>query len=769
MWKSILRAAMVGLGTVAFMSVMGAVGCTQGVACKEEARHAEKSNDWRNAEKVCRQEYAATDDPNAGFQFVRALVRNGDFGTATTTGQSVAARLNTFDAYHVLADAANRAEQFSLSEEASLKALALSIENESLFDNGVALLRLGVVSLSLDQLQVAQIYLEQARWAFQLLSRAAALDPQKSTWAKAWLLSVYLVEGDVLYKKRRLFDAELKLAEVESATGGVFERFSYYLIWRQLKLGIVSSAKRREPLEAARAALELALVFIERSGSAHKDAKQAVYLNLAFIAREEARAEQGQTKLLSPTVQSLYQEALEHLQKAEDFGAAAYDLNLQRGIVLLDLGQLSEAEVAFERASATTRQSILQEVSYNLGKVKEEQGDIDGALDAYREACQSVNTLLENSGEYSEQVAAEHCLPFFRRAGLHITRGELKKAFDALIEQDWYYTIPEEHKKWRANTRGPGAPPAADVVLQRWKSRHLLILVSDTKNIWRLEVRNQGLTGSDLGSADDLEALASRLVRDPSDEEAGRLLGEKILPRVERDMGELEILTLGTMEELPLAALRRGEALAIERTPLARVLSLRSPPVQPEPRGHAVVLGNLDKSLAAAEEEAKFVAAQLGVDPLLHGAATRDKLFSADGAPLLYVAAHVAPSDLLGPHLRFGEEIVNAREIRNRKLAPKVVVLSSCIGADAHDAAKRDSLAAAFLESGSRAVIAASRTVGDRVTLALMKNLDLKLLQKEPVRALAEAQLAAAKNKMPVEDWSAFSVLLSPPVSPAPE
>ena len=227
-------------------------------------------------------------------------------------------------------------------------------------------------------------------------------------------------------------------------------------------------------------------------------------------------------------------------------------------------------------------------------------------------------------------------------------------------------------------------------------------------------------------------------------------------------MGEFEILTLGTMEDLPLASLRRDKALAIERTPLARVLSLRSPPVQPEPRGSAVVLGDLDESLTAAKEEAELVAARLGVEPLLNLAATRDKLFSADGAPLLYVAAHIDPSELLGPHLRFGKEVVNAREIRDMKLAPKIVVLSSCIGADAHDVAKRDSLAAAFLESGSRAVIAASRTVGDKVTLELMRNLDLKLLQTDPVKALAAAQLAA-KDTMPIADWSAFSVLLSPP------
>jgi tetratricopeptide (TPR) repeat protein len=761
MWKSILRAAMVGLGTVAFMSVMGAVGCTQGVACKEEARHAEKSNDWRNAEKVCRQEYAATDDPNAGFQFVRALVRNGDFGTATTIGQAVAARLNTFDAYHVLADAANRAEQFSLSEEASLKALALSVKDGSLFDYGSALLRLGVALLSLDQLQAAQINLDQARQTFELLSKTAALDPRKASGGKDRLLSVYLLEVDVLYKKRRLFEAEEKLIEIERATGGVFERFSYYLIWRELKLGIVTGAKK-EPLESARAALEQALVFIERSGTVNKDVKQAVYLNLAFVAREEARAEQQNGGLSSPTVQALYREALDHLQKAEDFEATAYDLNLQRGIVLFHLEQFSDAEVALERALETTRESILQEANYYLGRVKEAQGDVNGALGAYSTACQSVNRLLENAGEYSEQVAAEHCLPFFRRAGLHITRGEPEKALAALIEQDWYYTIPEKQKKWKANKLGPGDPPAPEVLLQRWKGRHLLILVSDTQTIWRLEVRDQQLIGCDLGAAAGLEALASRLVSDPDDAEAARLLGEKILPRVEEGTGALEILTLGTMEDLPLAALRRDKALVIERTPLARVLSLRSPPVQPEPRGSAVVLGDLGESLTAAKEEAELVAARLGVAPLLNRSATRDKLFSADGAPLLYVAAHIDPSELLGPHLRFGTEVVNAREIRDKKLAPKIVVLSSCIGADAHDVAKRDSLAAAFLESGSRAVIAASRTVGDKVTLELMRNLDLKLLQTDPVRALAAAQLAA-KDTMPIADWSAFSVLLSPP------
>lgn len=737
---------------VAFLAVGSAVSCCGTPTCEEGKQS--KSGDGA---PPCRQKDARKGEPVIELSVVRGLVKNGDYATAVIIGAQVAEQLKTFDAYHVLADAAIRAEKFREAEQAALMAVELSSKSAYVYGFASATRIVGMAQASLDHLSSGEIYLQTAARMLEMLNEAPSfLQPHDVYRAATSLPATRLLEGDILYKRRRLREAEdkMRVFRKEVSSGSIDKE--YYLIWCYLKFGILYSAQK--VYSQADFMLRQSLDLIEKVGG-NSDAKQAVYLNLAFAARESARS--GDEDLSSLEIKEKFQEALGYIRNAEASDAAPYDVHLQRGIVLYLLEDFASAEKELDIALKTAnRESILWEINYYRGLVQEGLENIPAALKAYHSACHHVEVMMENAGEYSDEVAAEHCVAFFRSIGLHVQLKEYRQALDVLIRQDWFYTLSEDNLY---NKKGSGQLPSAEQVLMDWRGRHLVVIVSDGERVWQLQVLDGAVSGRGLGSASYIDELARRLVRTPGNEEAATELGALVLPPSSREGEVLEILTLGTMAEVPLSALRRGRELAIKRTPLARVLSLRSPKMGRRSLGPAVVMGDFDEGLEAARKEAVLVAGQLGVAAFLDGEATPEVLFLAKDAELLYVAAHVETSFLWGPHFVFGKEIVNARQIRKRGLSPDIVVLSSCIGADADDEAKRDSLAGAFLASGSRAVVAASRTVGDAVTLQLMQKLNLKLLKTDPAQALAKAQLAAAEDKMSIADWAAFTVLFSPP------
>jgi CHAT domain-containing protein len=224
---------------------------------------------------------------------------------------------------------------------------------------------------------------------------------------------------------------------------------------------------------------------------------------------------------------------------------------------------------------------------------------------------------------------------------------------------------------------------------------------------------------------------------------------------------------------MPWAALRREGSLAIEQTPLARMITLRAFPARSNSRSAPVVFGDFDinSGLLDARKEAIEVAKEFGVEALIGSDATQAKFFAASEASVLYLAGHANPSRLLGAFLPIHNEKrpkdkdggISEREIRLRKVGPGIVVLSSCMGSDATDDFGWKSLTGAFIEAGSRAVIASPSTVSDQETQKLSSLLDLDLLKSDPVRALARAQVAAAKAKIPTKDWSAFTVFRAAP------
>lgn len=175
--------------------------------------------------------------------------------------------------------------------------------------------------------------------------------------------------------------------------------------------------------------------------------------------------------------------------------------------------------------------------------------------------------------------------------------------------------------------------------------------------------------------------------------------------------------------------------------------------------------------LPSARAELEHLAARTpGARLVLGDAFTRQALLAAlasDGA--LHVATHALRARTDGDG-RFapvglevaGGDVVAADEIRRTAGALELVLLSSCAGASGRmlDAEGLHGLARAFLEAGTRDVVATLRAVSDRAAhdfaLAFARRLALGDSRAAAVRA-ARRELALAGH--PPADWTAFRLL----------
>jgi CHAT domain-containing protein len=140
---------------------------------------------------------------------------------------------------------------------------------------------------------------------------------------------------------------------------------------------------------------------------------------------------------------------------------------------------------------------------------------------------------------------------------------------------------------------------------------------------------------------------------------------------------------------------------------------------------------------------------------------------------VLHIAAHVADQGRWRT-LRLADGDVDPAEMVRGHLAPHLAVLAGCGSAAAMDAEGWGSIAAALLESGTAAVIATDRSVGDAASLSVMRDFYAQPdWRADPARALARVQRALDARAATSNDeatrprsWAAFSVLRRPPAVP---
>jgi hypothetical protein len=302
-------------------------------------------------------------------------------------------------------------------------------------------------------------------------------------------------------------------------------------------------------------------------------------------------------------------------------------------------------------------------------------------------------------------------------------------------------------------------PPPTRALLIALADRTVLSYFVAEQDVWLMALRGGALSAHRLPiDAGELDALVDDLGAD--DDRALARLGAVLLPRAALPpSGAIHIVPDGPLVRVPFAALPAGRRLVethdIAYAPSAAVLAQVE--ARTAPGGAPVVLGDSLGNLPAARDEAAWVAARLGVPPRLGGAATAVALRSAREASILHVAAH-AELSARGAQLRLADRPLPASEILEAGLHPGLVVLASCVSAAAPHGAPWGALAGSFLAAGSRTVVASLWTLDDRAARRMIERFYDAGGVRDPVRALGDAQRAAAMAGEPLRAWAGFVV-----------
>jgi tetratricopeptide (TPR) repeat protein len=464
-----------------------------------------------------------------------------------------------------------------------------------------------------------------------------------------------------------------------------------------------------------------------------------------------------------------------------------------RGLLAGDRGTLDEADGLLARAEHLDppHADWPWQVATSRATLAEQRGDARGdqlAEDHYVRATALVAALRATTRDRSAFLVSSHRAPYDGLIALRARQGRWPAALATILELD----ASDMLRATAATQTGPGwidYEPASsqatnalrtdlDGTLAAWRSRDLVVVIAPAsrelggghERAYRLHLVDGQLTGEDVGDAATARRWAEALYTDPDNREAARALGALIVPP-ERTDRALEVLAIGALGQIPLAALRDPDGtLVLARRPLTRVFALHAASPPSIGAGAAAVLANPTGDLMHADVEGVLVTLAAANEPgglALRGDATRARLWQARDAAVLHVAAHVHVAGRWRA-LRLADGDVEPAELIAQHVAPRLAILASCGSAAALDEEGWGSIAAALLEAGTSVVIATDRSIDDGAALALMQSFyhqpDWRV---DPARALARVQVAFAALPAKAEHapvWPAFSVLVRPPV-----
>lgn len=186
-----------------------------------------------------------------------------------------------------------------------------------------------------------------------------------------------------------------------------------------------------------------------------------------------------------------------------------------------------------------------------------------------------------------------------------------------------------------------------------------------------------------------------------------------------------------------------------------------------EPSTGPLIVGNPTSDLAAASKEAIEVAKILGVEPLVGGAATIDRVREGFAtSSLVHLAAHAAfrAEDPLGSTIHLADGALTVRELIGSWCTASLAVLSACESGSGAVSVGGEllGLGAALLRAGVRSVIASLWQVDDAASRYLMTSLHEGLASGHPP-AVALANATASTRVQPGWSdpyyWAAFVVI----------
>lgn len=415
------------------------------------------------------------------------------------------------------------------------------------------------------------------------------------------------------------------------------------------------------------------------------------------------------------------------------------------------------------------------------GQADELAGRDDAAEAHYHRAIERAADLAAHTGADANATAlrAPHRDAADRLFALFARQGRAAAAFAALLERT--ALVPA----YAARPPLP-APLLALAATAAWRGRPLAVVVAPppsgdrSQAVHRLTLVDGDLRVEEVGTARDVAAWVVALRAhpdDPATRAAARALGRVIVPP-DAGVGTLDVLLIGTVGEVPLAALRGDDDhLVIEHRPLARVFTVWPQPPPPPPTGPALVLSDPTGDGRGMVQERLLVAARLphgtrqAGDVWTGRPATLEELAAARGAAVIHVAAHFDPT-ASSRTLRLVDadgqpRAITGTDIIGLHLDAGLVFLSGCASGASRDPEGYASVAAAFLASGARAVIATDRSIEDLTSSAIAERFYAQPdWATDPPAALARVQVELAATA-PATPWYAFQVFRGPPAPAA--
>jgi tetratricopeptide (TPR) repeat protein len=720
---------------------------------------AVKEGEYRHGVDHCLASYEQTADPTYLRWAAEAYFRLNEPDRASELARRLLGGPRAADGHRILSQILLRTPRPGTAHEASKHAAAAAEAYERAGDErGLA---------------KAMLALSQATWkagdfaaALRAANRALELAERHGPASHQW--AAHMARADAL---RRIGDR----VEARAAMQRAIERATTACerTWTYLKSGMLHMEGDSNGLARAE------MAHAEQDNRQCRDpiASRSLDHNLAWLLRRGAAAG-----------------ALEKLDDLTNPDGETLETLLLRGYLAADGGALAEAEDYLLRAEAASSPDAdwTWEVAQARAQLAELRGGPWGELFAeyhYRRATALAAELRRSSPAESAHLVSSHRGPYEGLIALLARAGRWREALAVILELDasdmLRATAAERVTRHRdsldlaPSLQQPGhavPPPPAKIeeVLAAWQARDLVIVIaqapreigSGRERTYRIRIAGGSVTGEDVGEAGEVRTWAEE-IGDPTAVEAARELGRVIVPPDRSDQ-TLDVLTVGKLGKVPLAALRGADdALIVGRRPLARVLGLRPTAPAPAPATDLpVVLANPTGDLPGAALEGYVVASALGRDARLYGAhafraGTRARLLEAKRAEVLHVAAHVGE---LGRRreLRLAGEGVPSDEIVKAGIAPRLAVLASCGAAAAQDEEGWGSIAAALLQNGTEMVIATHRNIPDDMTLALMRAFYAQPdWRTDPARALARVQVNEPAKY--AGWWKVFTVLRRPP------
>ena len=461
--------------------------------------------------------------------------------------------------------------------------------------------------------------------------------------------------------------------------------------------------------------------------------------------------------------------------------ATARDLAYRDGIAAREAGRLDESlalfqKTLFEDPDPATDWRILTE----LGQTLEELGRRTDARTAYQRSISEIEALRSTLHDLGLRswLSESRRRPYLALFELNARSGSQRQALEALerflggtISADvaaGSESVAREPLQALERAEAVRDVVAAETRLGGEQARLRLgpapfvAFVEGRRNLWRILHGSSGTAIEPLDAeARDVCARARRLSENPDDESVAAELGSALFgPELPSSLGRrFAIVVPRCALNLPFAAVRVGGRRLVELAVVSAAPDLTTGsggrPAGAD-RSATLVLGDPRNDLPAARAEAEGVAHGLGVDALVGPAASSAALLQAPLLRLLHLATH-ATVGAGGPALVLSDRLLAVSDILNARLAPALVVLASCRSGSIAEESARETLASAFLRSGSGHVLATVRSVEDTVAARMVQAFYAAGGLEDPPGALARAQRALARSEPPSR-WAVFFI-----------